>query len=139
MILLACLTIFVNSDGAISGLAFDWIVDNVYFTTNKGYILACGAGAVVTCFVILDGTFNSAGLCLTPNKGYFHIFAFSKVHRFYFKPQSILKGYILDGVPQFNIQSRDGWLQSHRTCHWFRKPSRTDARLCYGKTVLGGI
>ena len=62
---------FLIPDGVIYGLAFDWVVGNIYVVTWAGYILACGEGTTRTfrCYTILDDQPSAAGISLDPAEG----------------------------------------------------------------------
>ena len=71
-------------DGAITGIAFDWITTNLYGVSEDGYIFACkpiGTGPL-SCVTVLQRRRRLYGIALNPNEGYaIHKFRFYKLSK----------------------------------------------------------
>lgn len=71
------LHVFHIADGPLEDLALDWVTGNLYVATYGGNILACNAERTraFSCFTILTGQNNTAGISLDPVQGYAHLLA----------------------------------------------------------------
>ena len=61
------------ADGAMRGLAVDWITSNLYGVTSDGYVFVCigSSNLQLKCITLLAGQGQLNGIALDPNSGYF--------------------------------------------------------------------
>ena len=62
---------FIILDGAMTGIAFDWITANLYGVSEDGYVFACKSSPRVSlsCVTILSRPGRLYGIAVDPNQG----------------------------------------------------------------------